>query len=221
MTETPTRILLIRHGINDYIQKGLLAGRIPGVHLNAHGQAQATALAERLASAQLAAIYSSPLERTLETAMPLAERLGLAIQHLDAIIESDCGEWTGQALEELNKSPAWKQVQAHPSRFRFPGGESMAEIQARMVAALERLQAAHPGQTIAVVSHSDPIKLAVAYYLGMGLDLFQRLEVAPASITELEFTPWRTRLLRLNDCAHLPPQPAEAGAAQQDAGAQT
>ncbi len=209
-TETPTRILLIRHGINDYIQKGLLAGRTPGVHLNAQGQAQAAALAERLATTQLAAIYSSPLERTAETAAPLAQRLGLAVHYLDGLSESDCGAWTGQPLEELSKAETWKQVQVHPSRFRFPGGESMAEIQARMIATLERLQAAHPGQAIAVVSHSDPIKLAVAYYLGMGLDLFQRLEVAPASITELEFTPWRTRLLRLNDCAHLPPPPAEA-----------
>ncbi len=208
MTDTPTRILLIRHGINDYIQKGLLAGRTPGVHLNAHGQQQALALAERLANTPLAAIYSSPLERTLETAAPLAQRAGLAVQCLDGIIESDCGEWTGRALEELNKTEAWKLVQIQPSRFRFPAGESMAQIQARMVATLEELQIAHPGQTIAVVSHSDPIKLAVAYYLGMGLDAFQRLEIAPASITELEFTPWRTRLLRLNDCAHLPPQPA-------------
>lgn len=207
-TEAPTRILLIRHGINDYIQKGLLAGRTPGVHLNAQGQEQAAALAERFAATQLVAIYSSPLERTLETAAPIAQRLGLAVQHLDGLLESDCGEWTGRALEELNKTETWKLVQVQPSRFRFPGGESMAEIQARMVATLERLQAAHPGQTIAVVSHSDPIKLAVAYYLGMGLDSFQRLEVAPASVTELEFTPWRTRLLRLNDCAHLPPQPA-------------
>lgn len=210
-TETTTRILLIRHGINDYIQKGLLAGRTPGVHLNEHGQAQAAALAERLASTPLAAIYSSPLERAAETAAPLAERLSLAVQYLDGLLESDCGEWTGQPLEELSKAETWKQVQVQPSRFRFPGGESMAEIQARMVATLERLQTAHPGQTIAVVSHSDPIKLAVAYYLGMGLDCFQRLEVAPASITELEFTAWRTRLLRLNDCAYLPlPQTANA-----------
>lgn len=209
-TETTTRILLIRHGINDYIQKGLLAGRTPGVHLNAHGQAQAAALADRLASAQLAAIYSSPLVRTLETATPIAQRLGLAVQHLDGLLESDCGEWTGRPLEELNKTETWRQIQVQPSRFRFPGGESMAEIQARMVATLEQLQAAHPGQAIAVVSHSDPIKLAVAYYLGMGLDSFQRLEVSPASVTELEFTPWCTRLIRLNDCAHLPPPPAEA-----------
>ncbi len=204
MSETPTRILLIRHGINDYVKQGLLAGRTPGVHLNDEGQAQAAALADRLSGVQLAAIYSSPLERTQETAAPLAQCLGLEIRTLDGIKESDCGAWTGQALADLNKLDLWKQVQVQPSRFRFPGGESMAEIQARMVAALEAVQAAHPGQTVAVVSHSDPIKLAIAYYTGMPLDLFQRLEIAPASISELEFAPLRPRLARLNDCAHLP-----------------
>lgn len=217
MSETPTRILLIRHGINDFVQKRLLAARTPGVHLNAEGQAQAVALAERLSDAQLAALYSSPLERTRETAAPLAQRLGLDVQILDGIIETDCGAWTGQSVEALSQTELWKQVQIQPSRFRFPGGESMAEIQARMVAALEMLLAAHPGQAVAVVSHSDPIKLAIAYYTGMPLDLFQRLEIAPASISEIEFAGLRPRLVRLNDCSHIPvradapsQQPAEA-----------
>lgn len=203
MSDTTTRILLIRHGINDFVQQGLLAGRAPGVHLNAAGQAQAAALAERLGSTPLAAIYSSPLERTQETAAPLASRLGLDIKRLDSVLESDPGEWTGQALDMLRQTEAWQQVQTHPSRFRFPSGESIAEIQARMVAALEALQAAHTGQTIAVFSHADPIKLAIAYYAGIPLDLFQRLDIAPASISELELTPLRTRVVRLNDCAHI------------------
>lgn len=204
MSETPTRILLIRHGINDFVQKRLLAARMPGVHLNAEGQAQAAALAERLSTARLAAIYSSPLERAQETAAPLAQRLGLAVQILEDVIETDCGAWAGQSLNDISKTELWQQVQRQPSRFRFPDGERMAEIQARMVAALETLVAAHPGQTVAVVSHSDPIKLAIAYYTGMPLDLFQRLEVAPASISELEFAVLQPRLVRLNDCAHIP-----------------
>jgi probable phosphoglycerate mutase len=203
--QPPTRILLIRHGVNDYVKKGLLAGRTPGVRLNEDGQAQALSVAERLGGEKIAAVYSSPLERCQETATPLAERLGLELRLLEDVKETDCGEWTGQALEELRKAETWQQVQINPSGFRFPNGESMLEIQARMVAALERLQREHAGQTIAVFSHSDPIKLAVAYYVGMPLDLFQRLDVSPASISELDFTPLRVRLVRLNDCAHVPP----------------
>jgi probable phosphoglycerate mutase len=203
--QPPTRILLIRHGVNDYVKKGLLAGRTPGVRLNEDGQAQAQAVAERLGTEKIAAVYTSPLERCQETATPLAERLGLELRLLEDVKETDCGEWTGQALEELRKAETWQQVQINPSAFRFPNGESMLEIQARMVTALESLQREHAGQTIAVFSHSDPIKLAVAYYAGMPLDLFQRLDVSPASISELDFTPLRVRLVRLNDCAHVPP----------------
>lgn len=201
--QPPTRILLVRHGINDYVKKGLLAGRTPGVHLNADGQAQAQSVAERLGGEKIAAVYSSPLERCQETATPLAERLGLELRLLEDVKETDCGAWTGQALEELRKAETWRQVQINPSGFRFPDGESMLEIQARMVAALERLSREHKGETIAVFSHSDPIKLAIAFYVGMPLDLFQRLEVSPASVSELDFTPLRVGLVRLNDCAHV------------------
>lgn len=199
----PTRILLIRHGVNDYIKKGLLAGRTPEIHLNEEGHKQAATVAERLGCEKIAAVYSSPLERCQETAAPLAARLGLELQTLDDVKETDCGDWTGQALEELRKAEVWQQVQFNPSIFRFPNGESMLEIQGRMVATLERLHREHANQTIVVVSHSDPIKLAIAYYMGMALDLFQRLEVSPASISELDFNPLRVRLVRLNDCAHM------------------
>lgn len=201
----PTRILLIRHGVNDYVKKGLLAGRTPGVSLNKDGQAQAAAVAERLAGETIAAVYSSPLERCQETAAPLAARLSLELRTLEGVKETDCGDWTGQALDELRKQEAWTQVQIFPSGFRFPNGESMLEIQTRIVAALDALQKQHAEQTIAVFSHSDPIKLAVAFYMGMPLDLFQRLEISPASITELDFSPLRVRLVRMNDAAHVPP----------------
>ncbi len=203
MSDPQTRILLIRHGLNDYVKEHRLAGRTPGVHLNAEGLVQAAALAERLGSAALAAIYSSPLERACETAAPVAGRLGLTVQLLDGVKETDCGDWTGQPLDELSKTDLWQQVQGCPSLFRFPGGESFAEIQARMVAAVDFIRLAHPEQSVAVFSHADPIKLAVAYYLGTSLDLFQRIEVSPASITELVFDPHRPRLARLNDCAHI------------------
>lgn len=202
--ESPARILLIRHGINDYVKERRLAGRTPGVHLNEEGRLQVAALAERLSATSIAAVYSSPLERARETAEPLATRLGLALQVLEEVSESGCGNWTGYLIEELSKDDRWRQVQVCPSTFRFPGGESFAEIQARMTGALDRLRAAHPGQTVAVISHADPIKLAVAFYTGVPLDLFQRFVVAPASITELEFTALRPLLVRLNDTAHLP-----------------
>ncbi len=204
-TPQTTRVLLIRHGTNDHVQKGLLAGRTPEVHLNEEGQKQASALAKRLGCEKITAIYSSPLERCQETASPLAASLGLQFRMLDDVKETDCGNWTGQPLEALRKTEVWQQVQFNPSLFRFPGGESMAEIQARMVTALESLRQQHTNETIAVVSHSDPIKLAIAYYLGMALDLFQRLEVSPASISEVDFSLLRVHLVRLNDCAHLPP----------------
>jgi probable phosphoglycerate mutase len=162
-------------------------------------------VAERLAGEKIAAVYTSPLERCRETATPLAERLGLELRLLDDVKETDCGDWTGQALEELRKAETWQQVQINPSGFRFPNGESMLEIQARMVAALERVSREHGGETVAVFSHSDPIKLAVAYFIGMPLDLFQRLDISPASISELDFSPLRVRLVRMNDCAHVPP----------------
>jgi probable phosphomutase (TIGR03848 family) len=202
MPDPQTRILLIRHGLNDYVKEHRLAGRTPGVHLNAEGLAQAAALAERLGAAALAAIYSSPLERACETAAPVAGRHGLTVQSLDGVLETDCGAWTGQSLDELSKDDLWRQVQGCPSLFRFPGGESFVGIQARVVAAVESVRLAHPEQTVAVFSHADPIKLAVAFYLGTPLDLFQRIEVSPASITELVFEPCRPRLARLNDCAH-------------------
>jgi len=203
MSDPQTRILLIRHGLNDYVKEHRLAGRTPGVHLNAEGLAQAAALAERLGAATLAGIYSSPLERACETAAPLAGRHGLTVHLLDGVMETDAGTWTGQSLDELSKDDLWRQVQGCPSLFRFPRGESFVEIQARVVATVESVRLAHPEQTVAVISHADPIKLAVAFYLGTPLDLFQRIEVAPASITELVFEPCRPRLVRLNDCAHI------------------
>jgi probable phosphomutase (TIGR03848 family) len=198
-----TRIILIRHGVNDYIAARRLAARLPGVHLNEQGRAQAEALARRLADVPLAAVYSSPLERTVETAQPLAASHGLSVVVVEGIGETDCGEWTGRLVDEVSQTELWRQILVYPSGVRFPGGEGMADVQKRMVTALESLRQAHPGQTIAVVSHSDPIKTALAYYIGLHLDLYHRLVISPASISELEFTPYGPRLLRCNDCAHL------------------
>jgi probable phosphomutase (TIGR03848 family) len=206
VTEKTTRLLLVRHGMNDYITSRKLAGWTPEVHLNEAGRAQARALAARLACAPIVAVYSSPLERAFETAEFIAAPHGRVPAVLDGLGETRCGEWTGQAIEELSKTDLWRQIQVYPSGTRFPGGETMTEVQVRMVTQLEALRAAHPEEMILVVSHSDPIKVALAHYLGLHIDHFQRLVIEPASLSELAFTPYGPKLIRCNDCSHHPPE---------------
>lgn len=196
-------LLLIRHAANDWVGKKL-AGWTPGVHLNEKGRGQAEALAKRLAGIPLAAVYCSPLERALETAAPLAEAHGLEIQVREAVGEVRFGEWTGCSLEELKTEDLWPVVQVYPGGMRFPGGESVREVQARVVAELDAIRDRHRGETVAVVFHADPIKLAVAHYLGLPLDLFQRLAIAPASLTAFHFTRTAPYLAMLNYVAELP-----------------
>lgn len=197
-------ILLIRHGENDYVKQGKLAGRLPGVHLNETGRQQSQQLAERLAKAPLKALYASPLERALETAAPLAQALGLEVQIRPGLLETDIGAWTGEPLKALRRTRAWKTVQLAPSRFCFPQGETFAASQQRIVSELEALCQLHqPKDLIACVSHADPIKLAVAYYLGMPLDHFQRLSISPASITALQLGENSSTLLSLNSYSPL------------------
>jgi len=192
-------ILLVRHGENDYVKKKLLAGRLPGVHLNKKGQAQAQALAERLKSLPIKAVYSSPLERALETAEPLAKALGLEVIPRPGLIELDIGEWQGLPLKSLQRLKVWRKVQGNPSRYRFPGGEAFLDTQQRICTEIESLAAMHqPKEIIACVSHADPIKLAVVLYLGMPLDNFQRLAVSPGSITALYLGEMGAQLVTLN-----------------------
>jgi probable phosphomutase (TIGR03848 family) len=199
-----TRLLLIRHGANDAQKEGVLTGWTPGVHLNEIGRAQVQALAQRLAPVDLAAVYASPLERTLETAEAVAAPHELPVVVREDLGEVRIGRWTGEPLEKVRKRRLWRKVQFVPSVMRFPGGESFREVQARAVAELERVCAKHPKQTVAVVSHADVIKAAVAYYIGLPLDLFQRLVIAPASLTVLELGGLMPHLLCLNDISHLP-----------------
>lgn len=203
-------LLLIRHADNDWVGERL-AGWTPGVHLNDKGCAQVAALAQRLAEVPLAAVYSSPLERTLETARPLAQAHDLAVEVREGLGETQYGEWTGRTLKELKEEELWPVVQVYPSGARFPGGESMREVQARMVAELDTIRDGHPSQTVAVVSHSDPIKMAVAHYMGLGLDLFQRLTISPASVTAFSFTRYGPRLICLNVTDALPSFKIEKG----------
>jgi probable phosphoglycerate mutase len=194
--------VLARHAVT--AQTGpQLSGRQPGIDLSEEGRRQAEALADRLADLPVAAVYASPIERTTQTARAVAERHGLEVQALDGVLEADYGEWTGQQLAELAKTDLWKVVQRAPSRARFPGGESLAAMQARMVAALDAVVAAHAGELVVVVSHADPIKAAIAHYTGVHLDLFQRIVVAPASVSAFAFSAHGVAMLKVNDTGTL------------------
>jgi probable phosphomutase (TIGR03848 family) len=190
---------LIRHGETDYNKKMHIAGRLPDVHINQKGQEQARALAEKLKSLPIKAIYASPLERTIETAEPLAQALKLEVVPTPGLLETDCGEWQNQSVRKLARLKVWRSLQLYPSLFSFPSGESVFECQHRMVKVIESLRQIHaPQDLVALFSHSDPIKMLVAHYLGMPLDLFQRLSISPASITVLSISEGSGRLLMLN-----------------------
>jgi len=165
----------------------MLSGRLAGIDLSAKGRDQAAAVGARLAPLPVAAVYASPIERTTRTAKSIAAYHGLPVWPLQGVIEADYGEWTGGRIEALSRTEEWKVVQRTPSLARFPGGESIREMQARTVASLEEVISLHPGSTVVVVSHADPIKAAIAHFCGMHLDLFQRLHVSPASLTALLF----------------------------------
>ncbi|NVM98980.1 MSMEG_4193 family putative phosphomutase [Arthrobacter sp. SDTb3-6] len=177
-----TLLLLVRHGETPTTGK-VLPGRAPGLHLSGNGHVQAERLAERLAGLTLDAVLSSPLERARETAAPTAGRRGLEVVVDAGLTECDFGTWTGAELAQLARLPEWQAVQHTPSAFRFPEGESFREMQGRMVGTLERLCRAHPGGAVVCVSHADPIKAAVAHFLGTPLDLFQRIGIDPGSVS--------------------------------------
>lgn len=210
----PTRLMLIRHAVT--AQTGpLLSGRTPGIDLSDKGREQAKALGERLSKLPIAIVYASPIERTTQTAAAVAEHHGLEVQSLPGVLEADYGEWTGGKLSDLAKTDLWKTVQRSPSRARFPNGESLAEMQARMVVALEDVVARHHGQLVVVVSHADPIKAAIAHYTGVHLDLFQRIVVSPASVTVFELGEHGAAMIKCNDTGSLdellaPPPKADA-----------
>ena len=185
----PTLVLLVRHA-RTRTTGATLPGRAPGLHLSAAGRRQAETLARRLGTLErIAAVYASPMERARETAAPIATARRLPVRVEAGLNECDVGRWTGARLRALARSPEWKLVQRHPSGFRFPGGESLTEMQTRVTAALGRLVERHRGETIVTVFHADPIKAAVAHALGAHLDLFQRIVISPASVTAIAYHP--------------------------------
>ncbi len=205
-------IILVRHGENDWSKDNKLAGWLPGVHLNETGHRQAEAVGQRLTVLPIKAVYSSPLTRCVETATYIADTHRLSVQYLEEIGEVRYGEWEGKKIKKLARKPLWHAVQFFPSRARFPGGETLAETQFRAVTALEETAARHEKEMIVVVSHADVIRLLLAHYLGVHIDLFQRLVIAPASVSILSLSPGGlVRVLRLNDDGplHAPTPPDE------------
>ena len=177
----------------------VLPGRAPGLHLADAGKQQAERAAARIAELKrVDAVYASPLERARETAAPIAAARGLRVRTERGLLECDFGDWTGQELKALMKLPEWSAVQRYPSGFRFPHGESFAEMQQRMVGALEKLRAAHPGGVVVAVSHADTIKAAVAHAMGTHLDLFQRIVISTCSITAIAYSPGGPAVLTVN-----------------------
>jgi len=190
-----------------------LPGRAPGLHLADKGREEAADVASRIARLpRIAAVYSSPLERAQETAAPIAAAAAVPVTVEPGLLECDYGEWTGLPLKELSRRPEWKVIQRYPSGFRFPGGESFVEMQTRMTGTLARLVAAHAGHTVVAVSHADPIKAVVAHALGTPLDLFQRIVIAPASVSAVVYRPEGPTVLTVNsmdgDLAPLVPRPS-------------
>jgi len=193
-----TTFLLIRHGMTDAVGK-TITGRLPGVHLNKTGQRQADGLPSRLKRWKIDAIYSSPLERALETAAPAARKLGLKVMMSEALSEVDFGEWSGRSLAELDQLPEWRLYNTFRSGTRAPGGELATEVQTRMVEQLTRYSRQHPDQIVGVFSHADAIRLALVHFLGMPIDLMHRIEIRPASISIVRLAEWGPQVLLLNE----------------------
>lgn len=180
-----------------------LSGWTPGVHLSKEGRAQADQLVERLKGARIDAIYASPLERTSETAGPLARARKLKVRIRPEIGEVKYGAIEGKTLKSLMKTPLWRQLRAWPSDVRFPGGESLRETQARAVGAIEGIRATHAEHVVAVFSHGDWIRLALAHYLGAHIDLYRRLSVDPASVSAIQFHEYGPAIRLLNETGDL------------------
>ena len=178
-----TVVILVRHGHTPTTGK-ILPGRTKGLHLSDLGKEQADKVASNLSSiSNISAVYSSPMERTLETAKPIGKAFGKKVQRHQGLIEADFGKWTGRKLSELRKLNDWEKVQKNPSIFRFPDGESFMEMQSRMVTTITDICENHKGEIVVAVSHADTIKAFLTAALGTPLDLFQRLHISPCSVS--------------------------------------
>lgn len=197
-----TTFWLIRHGETNTVGQ-IISGRLPGVHLNPNGRRQAEMLEPALARVPLGSIYSSPLERAMETAQPLARARSLSVLPCEAANEVDFGEWSGKPWSELERLPEWRRFNTFRSGTPAPGGELMLEVQARIVRELECLRRRHPDQHVAIVTHADVIRSALAHYAAIPVDLFQRIEISPASFSTLALEAGGAQILRVNGTVEL------------------
>jgi len=197
-----TTLFLIRHGLTAVTGKTLY-GRTTGVPLDDRGRAQAEALAERFAPVRLTAVYSSPLDRCVETMVPLAARQRLDVITRDGLIEMDVGTWTGRPLAQVRRTRLWKELIHRPSQFRFPDGESFADAQARALDEINAIAARHPRGRVAIGSHGDIIRMLVAHLSGAHLDLFQRTIADPASVSVITLGDSGPHVLLVNDTGGL------------------
>lgn len=191
-------VILVRHAVTPLMGR-VLAGRLPGGALTVEGRRQAERLAERLSLWPVAALHTSPQERAKATAAPIGRRLRLPAGIEAGLDEIDFGEWTGRHVDALAPDGDWHRFNTYRSGTRIPGGETLLEVQTRMIGTLERLTARHPEGTVVVVGHGDPIRAALVHFLGMPLDLMRRIEIAPASLSVVDIAAWGPTVLRVND----------------------
>ncbi len=196
-----TTFYLIRHGAKT--SEDIMVGRMRGIHLTAEGRRQAVAIAEHLRGARITEIFSSPLERAIETAEPLARLKRLEIQTSPAFHEIDTGTWTGRTKRALAALPDWKRFCRFPGGTGIPGGETLAQVQSRMVSEIVRLRHAHANAGIAIVTHEDPIRLAICHFIGAPTNVYDKISVRLGSVTVLQVDTHRALLERVNE---LPPQ---------------
>ena len=201
---TATLIIFVRHGKTPTTGTKL-PGRTPNLHLSDEGKSQAEMIAQEIKKSsnsflgtKVSAVYASPMERTQETAKPIAKTLNLRVRTLQGLNECDFGDWTGRRLRDLSKLKSWSIIQKQPSSFRFPNGESFTEMQNRMQKTVDKILERHPGETVVCVSHADPIKAILASAVGTPLDLFQRIVVGPCSTSVVLYTKERPLVLTLN-----------------------
>ena len=211
-TTPPTYICFVRHGTTPTTGK-VLPGTAPGLALAERGRAEAAEVGERLAAlGSVTALYASPVERAAETAGAIASRIGVATVLDEDLADVNVGAWTGKSLALMRRRPEWRRMLQHPSGFRFPGGESFAELQARVSAAVERITLRHRGEVVVAVSHADPIKVALTEALGSPFDLLNRIVIAPCSTSAVVYGDGAPAVLTTNSFAN----PALVGVPSRD-----
>jgi probable phosphomutase (TIGR03848 family) len=214
-----TLVLLVRHALTESTGKRL-SGQTPGIHLSEAGKIQAKATATRLAPLPLSAVYTSPLERCVETAREVAAPHGLPVVSVPGLLEVEYGRWTGRPLAQLTRTALWKRLMQAPSSIRFPDGETLEEVQGRVTESIGEMVERHPAGTVVAVTHAEGIRLALAHFAGVHIDLFQRLVVHPGSVSAVALGDGMPRILRVNDTGTLddltlrPPRRARGGSPQ-------